>query len=244
LIAGLVVLTVRSLSALRPQNRHSNPETTTLLAFGVASWVGIAWTLRDFNGWPDVFALLPFAALGVGGLADAVTERISKQQHGVALVVGCSVIAAGIAMSHSVADRDRTLDLQKSSVDAVLDQLPPDASILSIQAPQALVLSGKTNATRHQMFSGPLLFYLEDSWPGGLEGYGEWVGQEQPAVIALGTRDVPDWLRETIEEGYVRVGHAPGWVWFAHRAIGPRNIREMRSAVTGPSDAESPESAS
>ena len=31
--------------------------------------VGVLWSLKAFNGWPDAFFLLPVAALGIGGLA-------------------------------------------------------------------------------------------------------------------------------------------------------------------------------
>ena len=46
-------------------------------------------------------------------------------------------------------------------------ELPADATITSIEAPQPLVLTGRTNPTRYQMFRSGLQDYLEDTWPGG-----------------------------------------------------------------------------
>ena len=45
-------------------------------AFGAASVVGLAWTFRDFDNWRDAFLLLPLAAVGIGGIAKELSQRL------------------------------------------------------------------------------------------------------------------------------------------------------------------------
>jgi len=45
----------------------------------------------------------------------------------------------------------------------VMELLPPGSRILSVDAPQPLVLTGQTNASRFQVFSGGLTAYRSDS---------------------------------------------------------------------------------
>ena len=105
--------------------------------------VGSAWTLRDFDGWPDAFPSLPLAALGVGGVIALIPWRVPGRGWPVVPVVW-SVVAVCLALSLSLTRQDDRLDLQRASVRATLAELPDDATILSIHAPQPLVLSGKT----------------------------------------------------------------------------------------------------
>lgn len=129
-------------------------------------------------------------------------------------------------MTFSVEDRDYRLGRQRGSVEAVIEHLPPDASFLSISAPQALVLSGKTNPTRHQVFATGLGRYIDDTWPDGLEGFGEWIGREQPTMITVAGGLRP-WMTATIEADYRRVGRAPGWTWYAHQSLGPDVLADL-----------------
>jgi hypothetical protein len=40
------------------------------------------------------------------------------------------------------------------------------------------LLTRGTNPTRHQTFSQGRAEYVDDVWPGGLRGFGEWVARE------------------------------------------------------------------
>ena len=188
-------------------------------AFGAASLAGLAWIVRDFDGWPDVFPLLPLAAIGIGGIANVFIDRLPARA-ALALTMTWVVAAVAIAVTYSVTEREHKLTEQRRSVAAMLEQLPPDASLLSIHAPQALVLSGKTNPTRYQMFSGGMDRYIDDTYPGGLQGFGEWIEREQPTLITL-RGPVRPWMAEMLETEYRRAGKAPGWHWYVHRSVGP-----------------------
>ena len=227
MVVGLAALAVLSLSALRRENRRQDPAVITVAAFGAAGLVGLAWTFRDFDGWPDAFLVLPLAAIGIGGIAKVITDRVSPRA-ALSLTLTWVVAAVAVAGSYSVAERDHRLGLQRRSVAAMLDHLPSDASLLALNSPQALVLSGKTNPTRYQTFTSGMDDYVDDTWPGGLRGFGEWIGREQPTMITL-RGEVTPWLAETIETEYRRVGGAPGWVWYVHRSVGPDVLSALRS---------------
>ncbi len=123
------------------------------------------------------------------------------------------------------------LDTQRASVKAVLKHLPSNATIQSIEAPTPLVLSGKTNPTRHQMFTNGLDRYVDDTYPGGLRGLSTWIGHQEPTIIALGGRAPRRWLAETLNSEYQRVGKAPGWAWHVHESVGPETMSALRRAV-------------
>ncbi len=99
--------------------------------------------------------------------------------------------------------------------------------MLSIGAPQPLVLSRIRNPTRHQTFVRGLDQYVDDTWPGGLEGFGEWVGRQEPTIIAL-SRQVPEWLRPTIKKDYLNAGRGPSWTWYLHRSA----VSDLRNGGT------------
>lgn len=228
IIVGLVALLVLSFTALRQENWRQDPPIVPVAAFGAAGIVAVTWTLRDFDRWPDAFLVLPLAALGIGGLANELIARLPSKV-ALPLVVTWLVVAVALATSYSITERDHRLTAQRRSVAGVLRQLPPDASILSINASEALVISSKSNPTRHQTFSSGMQRHLDDTWPGGLEGFGEWIGREQPTMITM-QGNVRSWMAEMIETDYQRVGRAPGWVWYARRSLGPDVLSDLERA--------------
>ena len=50
--------------------------------------------------------------------------------------------------------------------------LPADATMVSSRRPQPLVLAHKRNLSRYQLFGNGLIDYVDDTWPGGIAGYG------------------------------------------------------------------------
>jgi len=227
LIAGWVgvgILSVRALVRQGVRGWFRDP----IVWVGAATLVGLAWTVRDFNHWPDAFVLLPMGALGIGGIAKWLTERLPPSA-AVPLVLSAVVAGTVIGGVYSATRLNRRLPKQRAAVAAMLEQLPPETSILSIGAPEPLVLSGKVNPTRYQTFTRGLDRYMDETWPGGLRGFGEWVAREQPTVISLDKEQVPWWLRETLDEGYVLAGTAPGWTWYVHRSAVPEEgLRHRR----------------
>ena len=120
-----------------------------------------------------------------------------------------------MALTYSVSTRDDSLEDQREAIDAVLATLPPGATITSVEAPQPLVLTGRTNPTRYQMFRSGLQDYMEDTWPGGLDGFKRDLVADGPDLVATGETVSLSWRRALMPD-YVFVGRAP--VAKAHRA--------------------------
>lgn len=217
LVVGLPALAILTFLAIY-RERWRAPALIPVAAVGAASFVAIWWSFRDFNKWPDAFVLLPLAAIGVGGIAKELFERVPTRA-ALSLSLVWTVFAVAVAVTFSTTHRDYDLRRQRDSVATMLAQLPGDASIQSIKAPQPLVLSGTTNPTRHQSFGRGLHRYVDDTWPGGLAGFAEWIGREEPTTIALGGRRIPRWLGKTLKREFVLEGHAEGWVWYVHRSV-------------------------
>ncbi len=68
LFAGLVALPLLSLGVLRKATRLANPWLPVVAAFTVGAAAGLAWNFKEYDAWPDLFPMLPFAAVGLGGV--------------------------------------------------------------------------------------------------------------------------------------------------------------------------------
>jgi hypothetical protein len=229
-VAAIVLLGLSELgrSAVQWWRTRDRPEPAAVSTVGlaVAALVAIAWMFLNFDDWPDAMTVLPWAALAYGGVVKALSRHLAPRR---VLALSLVWIVAGVAMAlnFSVGQRDQRLTAQRQSVTTVMAELPDDASMLSINAPQPMVFAHKTNPTRYQTLSGGLGRYMNDTWPGGLEGYANWIDEQRPTVIAVGG-SVPAWLRGTLSDGYQRVGNGPGWVWFVDRSVGQKTLRALK----------------
>jgi hypothetical protein len=232
LFLGLLSLACLTAWSLRRESRHNDPAAYPVAAVGIAGLVALVWTTRQFQAWPDAFLLLPFSAVGIGGLVGVLSRRLSGRWV-VAVVATFAVTMTAMAVDFALTGGYRGLDSQRQDVRAVLQALPSDASILSIEGPQALVLSNQTNATRHQVFTGALGRYIDDTWPGGRVGYAKWVVDvERPDVVTVGKGQVgKPWLASTLSSQYERVGRSSGWQWYVRRSLGPDLVADVRAAL-------------
>ena len=231
-LAGIVAITALAAMALvrRPKN-GVDAERVNLLVAGVVLVAGVAWSMRAFNGFPDAFIMLPPAALGVGGLVARLAGRVPFRV-ALSATVAWTVVATGMGVVFAVTTRNDNLDDQRKSVDAVMELLPPGARILSVEAPQPLVLAHERNLSRLQLFGNGLTDYVDDTWPGGSEGYGRWVARREPTLIALGNHGVvPEWLDPALEGEYQRVGTSIGWDWYVRKDVGRETRLALRRVV-------------
>lgn len=248
LVVGLAALLGLGLTVVSARARREDPATLLLAAFALAATAGLAWNLKEYDAWPDLFPLLPLAAVGIGGLflqLSRLTGRLSTRVTFSAAAVLALVLTLG-AVHDSVTTREDRLIVQRESVAAVLDQLPPDATIASVEAPQALVLTRRSNPTRHQMFSAGLQDYLDDTWPGGLDGFRRDLVAGNPDLIVTGD-PVSDGWHAAIQPEYVYIGSAPDWAWYARSSLGDRKLAALRDAAgfdPGDELAQPPEPAS
>jgi hypothetical protein len=193
--------------------------------------VGLAWSWRTFNGWADALVLVPYAALGLAGVLALVLGRLPRRAGLAVALAACLVLLAG-GVRWAVAERDPVLVGQRAEVDAVVDVLP-DATMLSIEAPQPLVLAHRVNPSEHQMFRLGLERYVDRTWPGGLAGYAEWISRTRPTIVAVGGGARYDWLMPTLRADYVEFGTSTGWYWYVDRDTDPGTLARLKEAVAG-----------
>lgn len=237
ILAGLVAIVVAASLAVPRAVRDREAADVAVVATGAAALAGIGWSLRAFNGWADTAVLLPMAALGVGAVAAAVAHRL-PQRIGVRVVAVWTVVTLVAAFASSLDNRDDRLVLERRAVNGILAAGPPDATLMSVGAPQALVLSGRTNPAQHQNFQAGLAAYVDDTYPGGLAGFADFIGeQEQPTFLTLDDTRFYPWLRDTLERDYVRVGGTFGFIWFVRGDVGAETVDRLRETIRSYRDA-------
>lgn len=229
LLLGLTALLVLAAAAVVGSLRRSHPWMRVVPALAAGSVAGLAWTWHEYDAWPDLFPYLPLAALGVAALFQLSSEHLPVGGRQLVTVGLCGAMLA-TALDYSITTRSDELRVQQRSVDAVLGELPDDTSVLSVEAPQPLVLSRRTNPTRDQMFSNGLWRYVDDTWPGGLAGYRLWIITRGPPIVALNSDATQPW-RDLLAQRYELVGSAPGWWWYARRALGEQQLNRLRAAA-------------
>lgn len=236
LLGGLAAILVAALRRLPAAARTRDAAGMGLVAAGAAAVTSVGWSFRAFNGWPDAVVVLPMAALGIGAAACAV-RAVVKGRAGTVLVTGAAVAILVVAAITSVQTRDVRLEEQVASTEAVLGAAPPGATVMSFGAPQPLVLTNRTNPSRHQMFRAGLAEYVDDTYPGGLAGFAEFVADEQPTFLTFDDPDAYPWLADVLERDYRRVANSPRWNWYASRSLGPDTIKAIREAAAQVQDA-------
>jgi hypothetical protein len=230
LVGGLVALVPLTWWAFRGRGKDGMPSAATLAATTAGAAGGVVWSVvGDFDRFPDAYPLLPFAAIGVGGVMFVLARRL-PQRAAVAVVAVASLVAASYATAHSVRTRDTGLDEQRALVDDSLAVVGDDARILSVWAPQAMVLSGQRNATRHQTFGGGLSRYVEDTWPGGMAGLVREEFATKPTFVATMPWPTRRWT-DALDPDYVRVGCAPLLGLYARRSLGDSVIARLEDRL-------------
>lgn len=231
MLLGAVVmlgLGVAALGKLRGRKRD-RARAAAVVGMGTHVAVCLLWSFKAFNGWPDVFFAFPATAVGIGGMFLVLAGRVPTWAS-VTAMAAWAATAAVMATSHAqLISHVHGLNRQRADVRLVMSLLPPDATVLSAEAPQALVLSHRTNPSRLQLFGNGLTDYVEDTWPGGMAGYAQWVSDQSPTVIAVGGYKSPrttSWLQPVLEGHYQWVGYTPGPIkWFISTEV-PREVRQ------------------
>ena len=230
LLAVMVIAAMRATEAFRGREARDR----AVLGIGAATLAGIVWSLFVLNGWADLVVLLPAAAVGVGAVAAEVQARVPERV-AVPILVTWSVTCLLAALISSFTNREHVLDQQRTEVAGMFAAVPSDATVMSVGGPQPLVLTHRTNPIRHQMFLTGLNEYVDDTWPGGLEGLADGIREEEPTFITVDHPGWYSWLAPTLEEEYVDVGTTPGdFTWYVHRSVGPETVEALRAVPSGP----------
>ena len=229
-ILGLIVLVALGMRAIRLARRPTvSTQARRQVGCAAGALVGTAWTVMVVNGGPDLFVLLPFAALGVAALAMLLLDRLPSRA---ALAGAVAVVLVGLMVAghESVTTRNDDLIFQRADVDAVLGTQPPDATVLSLNAPQVLALSGRTNPTPYQIITATQERYLAATYPGGLAGFVGYLDRVDPTFVVVGDSVAPEWAKPWLTADYWSVGHNNGFRWYVNRSAGRDALLRAREA--------------
>jgi hypothetical protein len=230
LIGGLVALFVLGARSVTVARRPTaSPVARRLVVCSVGAFVGTVWTVLVVNGGPDLFVLLPFGSLGLAGTAVLLLGRLPRR---VAIASAVGVVSLGVVVAglESVLTRDDQLLLQRADVIAVLGTQPGDATLVSLSAPQVLVLAGRDSPVPYQIMNKPQREYLGATYPGGMQGFLESLRRERPTFVVIGQSFHSGWPYPWIHADYRRVGDGAGWTWYLNRSAGHDALIRARIA--------------
>lgn len=197
-----------------------------LLVLGIGGLVAVLWTCYAINGGADLFVVLPFAAVGAAAAATRLGARVGPTT---ALRLCVIAVAACVAASsvEAVTSRDHRLPTERRDVTRMIGAVPPGSSVLSLSAPEVLVLAHRTNPYPWQLSNGAISAFLDDHLAGGLPAYAHRVRRLHPALIAVGNRSTVGWLHRVLERDYTRVGRGDHWVWYAATSLGSPTLTHL-----------------
>ncbi|MGZ5404212.1 MAG: hypothetical protein ACXWDL_06150 [Nocardioides sp.] len=205
-----------------------------VIGMGAATLGALIWSLGVFNGWADAVFVLPLAAVGVGGLVHTVASLIEPRR-ATAIVAAYAVVALVATGIDTWSTRPDDLGPMRAETEAVLAAAGPDATLLSVGAPQPLVFGQLRNPLRHQMFIDGLSEYLDETWPGGLDAMAAVVRRDTPTFITMDHPTWYGWVRPVILEHYRKIGTTLDFTWYVERSVGEAEITRLTAILdSGP----------
>lgn len=211
-LAGLLLLVVGCGHAAVRRTHDRVALVVPLAALGA-----VAMTLSDFQGYPDLYPLLPFGALG---WAWAVS-RVHGPSVG-AVVVG--VLAAALVVASAVTipdDGDRfTLDRQRRTAQWAAGLVGPGETLWALGDPTPLVLTGRSIPDPYVLLVGGIATWKLDRLPGGVAAWREQLRDARASVVVVnGVTEGPALQLVALlrEDGFRR---CPGAIWQVWSSVG------------------------
>jgi 4-amino-4-deoxy-L-arabinose transferase-like glycosyltransferase len=194
----------------------------TLAALGAAS-------VADFQGYPDLYPLLPYAAIGIGGAVAAVAPRIGSERArraaaatalaGVALLVGLSF------HWYSGPEGGLSLHAERAYAARINRALDPGERLYVLGDPTPLVLTERRNPVRWiYLGSGVDRWAIKHDFGGSLAGWQANILAVNPPIVLVNLwttgkgMKMRHWLRKVYGTGTF----LGSWRVFAKPAIRAR----------------------
>jgi hypothetical protein len=185
LAAGTILGMRRSPGALARQ---------PIIAVVMPPLLGItAFSLVDFQGYPDVFPFLIYGALGIAGVVAVLLRQLDRwsgrSAPGVALagVLVLGTVVATLVLASE--DRHDLQSLPQQQADAHMAEaylLPGDA-VMSLGDPTPLVLMRRTSVSRFIYLGAGVDRWVVAHLPGGFAGWTSTIAAAHPRRVFVGT---------------------------------------------------------
>lgn len=179
-----------------------------LVVVGVPLACIAAMSLVDFQGYPDVYPLLPYAAFGIGGVVaaglawlDRGTRSITKRVAAIALLG--AVVAATWAMYSAPRPEGTALRRQRAAVTRAERLLRPGDVVRVLGNPAPLVLMGRRNPSPAIYLSAGIDRWVVEHHPGGFVGWVAEITSGSDMVIIGGwSGDYLQPMRQALREEF------------------------------------------
>jgi hypothetical protein len=203
-------------------NRSVGPELAYLLMLIMFT----VWSLLDFQGYPDFFVFLPFAALGIQLILQNLSSVFGEMfgfgaRHrdlAAQLVLVCFLLAAPyFAFVRSWAAVGPTLSEQIYQIESIISKALGDGDIgnkqvLVLEIPEILALLRLENNTPYIVQMHGIDRYLASKFSDGIQGWFDAMEAGEPDLLIIRTgrlkmyspeneKAVLNWLNSSFEQG-------------------------------------------
>ncbi len=214
--AGLVLLLMLTVAHLRHHRgslSHAlqSPLVAVVMVTGLAQ---AAYAATDFQGYPDLYPLLPYAALGLGGAAATAVQLFEDATPRV-VVTGAALLGLAVLTAYSSASfssdaaHDDGLRDQRAAGCGLQRAVVPGGTLYVLGDAAPSVVTHRRNPSRFIFLSSGVDTWKIEHTSGGFEGWTAQVQAARPSVIVLHawnteiSHDMETWLRGA---GYQRAG--------------------------------------
>lgn len=185
----LVVIALFGTHRRSPRTAFANPVFCVVF---ISAIVNFGYASLDFQGYPDLFPLLPYAALGLGG-AVALTQRALRSARARAAVGAVATVAAlvfaGFSWTWFGSDEMNNHGLiSQSRTGCGIDRIATKAHpFWAFGDPIMLVTSHRRNPDRYIYLNQGIAEWRVMHDPGGFAAWRRQVLQAHPSVVVLRT---------------------------------------------------------
>jgi hypothetical protein len=146
-----------------------------------------AFTLHDFQGYPDVYPLLPYSALGFGALVAAASARAGRVVSFVALAAAAALAGFAWHVYATSSGGPVNLKIQEQRAAATQQILGPTGRLYALGDPTSLVLTHRRNPDRYIYLGSGVMDWKLRKTPGRYNGWLAQIRRDDPGVIVIHT---------------------------------------------------------
>jgi hypothetical protein len=177
----------------------------TFLAFVAAS-------VYDFQGYPDLFPLLPYAAIGFGGAVAVMAPRVAglwPRRVGAALALLAVAVLAGLSVHWFSGARDAgpSLHTERAQAAKIQRLLEPGEKLYALGDPTLLVLTHRRNPTRYIYLGSGVDHWAVEHEFKSLAGWQAEIRAADPPIVVMNlwrsdlALQMRTWLKQTYGPG-------------------------------------------
>jgi hypothetical protein len=192
-----------------------------------------AFSLQDFQGPPDLFPLLVYPALGIGGaVAFAVARIPATRVKQVATALSLVAVALLVGLSwhwySTTESKALSLPVQRANAEKLERLIGPDGTMYALGDPTPLVITGRRNPSRYIYLRSGVDRWAIKHTRGGIVGWEAEIGAADADVVVIGAwgTKYERKIKTYLKTGYGPPGRLGNWVVFVKPRLHDRAVRE------------------